>query len=225
MSKVVKKVFAWLSLGTLAIVIYAFTVGLYPRYFDLSWDEEVQLHDGRVIVVRLKHTYERLHRELGWNTSAVVRDTELSFDAGGKDGRVTQLFKGFHPMFLGQHEGVWFAVLYGDYYGDSRRFPGQDWGELEGPYGQWAVKLEHGKWQPISMSRLPSIFVEPNMLVLKGTTGEHRELSGRRVSLQDKQSWLSRHPRDYGDVTLARPTAASPRREDSVFNKFQGEAK
>ena len=30
----------------------------YPQYFDVAWDEEVQLHDGSVIVVNFKFTHE-----------------------------------------------------------------------------------------------------------------------------------------------------------------------
>ena len=37
---------------------------LYDRWFDLEWDEEVLLSDGRVIVVHLKQTYERLSQSL-----------------------------------------------------------------------------------------------------------------------------------------------------------------
>jgi hypothetical protein len=36
------------------------TACLWDRYFVLSWDEEVQLHDGRVIIVKLRHTYEKV---------------------------------------------------------------------------------------------------------------------------------------------------------------------
>ena len=32
----------------------------WDKHFDLAWEEEVELHDGRVIVVKVKHTYERL---------------------------------------------------------------------------------------------------------------------------------------------------------------------
>ena len=63
----------------------------------------------------------------------LTRDTTLTFDAGSNSGRVTQLFKGFHPMFIGFSEQQWYAVLYGGYYARSRELPGQDWGELEGP--------------------------------------------------------------------------------------------
>lgn len=199
----------------------------WDKHFDLSWEEEVQLHDGQVIAVKLKHTYERLHREFTrYGGTNLTRDTTLTFDAGGTVGTVTQLFKGFHPMFLGQHEGVWYAVLYGSYYYRSRELPGQDWGELEGPYGQWGIKLLDGKWQPMSMSRLPGIFQTPNMLILKGEAIEHAKFNGKRVTLQDKQAWLEKYPYDYGDIRLTRPTKTSPKRPDSVLdNMTKGESK
>lgn len=198
---------------------------LWDKHFDLSWDEEIQLHDGRVIVVKVTHTYERLRREIGRYTSALPRDTEFSFDAGAPVGRVTQLFKGFHPMFLGWHEGTWYAVLYGDYYYRSRELPGQDWGELEGPYGQWAIRLDNGKWQPMSMSRLPAAFYEPNMMLLKGAVSEQAEFDGKKVTLQDKQAWVAKHPYDYADIRLTRPTAVSPRRKDSIPSTSIGDTK
>lgn len=218
-----------------AVTVTALLSGcVRDRYFDLEWDEEVQLHDGRVIVVHLKHTYERI--EQGFFTTVLSgfspyagtilpRDTTLTFDAGGTTGKVTQLFKGFDPVFLGQHEGNWYAVLCGDYYYGSRQLPGQDWGELEGPYGQWAIKLDQGKWQPISMSRLPDVFQEPNMLMLYGNAKEHADFNGKRVTVHDKQAWLVKHPLGYAHVRLTRPTAASPQRPDSVTSLITGEQK
>lgn len=188
----------------------------WDKQFDLSWEEEVLLHDGRVIVVKLKHTYERLHPGLTrYGGTNLTRDTTLTFDAGGTTGVVTQLFKGFHPMFIGEHQGVWYAVLYGTYYARSREIPGQDWGELEGPYGQWAIKLVNGKWVPISMSNLPEVFKEPNMFMLYGDAVEHAAFDGRRVTLSDKRAWLMKYPPGYSDVRLTRPTAASPKRPDA----------
>lgn len=197
----------------------------WERDFDLSWEEEVQLHDGKIIVVKFKHTYERLHQEFDRYAGAILRDTEISFDAGGMTGKVSQLFKGFHPMFLGQHEEVWYCVLYGGYYNRSRELPGQDWGELEGPYGQWAIKLVERKWIPISMSKLPQVFQQPNILILKGDVDEHAKFSGTRVTLQDKQAWLNKHPYDYGDIRLTRPTKASPKRPDSAIEEINQGAK
>ena len=190
---------------------------LYDRWFDLEWDEEVLLNDGRIIVVHLKQSYERLGQTFSrYGGTNLTRDTTLTFDAGGNTGRITQLFKGFHPMFIGLHDEQWYAVLYGGYYYRSREIPGQDWGELEGPYGQWAVRLTEGKWLPISMSRLPNHFETPNVLILYGTAAEHAQFHGKTLTLQDKRAWLAKHPLGYADIRLTRPTPASPKRKDSI---------
>ena len=107
----------------------------------------------------------------------------------------------------------------------SREIPGQDWGELEGPYGQWAVRLIEGKWIPMSMSRLPEAFQTPNVLLLYGTAAEHAEFNGKNVTLQDKKAWLSQHPLGYAHLRLTRPTAASPRRSDSTNGALLGGGK
>ena len=78
---------------------------------------------------------------------------------------------------------------------------------MEGPYGQWAIKLVDGKWTPISMTRLPESFQRPNMLLPYGTAEEHATFKGKRVTLADKARWLKKHPPGYSDVTLTRPLA------------------
>ena len=199
---------------------------VYGKNFDLEWDEEVQLHDGRTIVVHLKYTYRRLYQGLTpYSGTNQPLDTTLSFDAGIPTGVVTQWFKGFLPMFLGQYDGVWYAVLYGNYYDDSRKVPGQDWGEMEGPYGQWAIKLIDGAWKPISMAELPSVFQTPNVLMLYGSAQEHADFAGHRVTLQDKANWLEKHPLGYADVRLTRPTASSIQRQGTASPAPPGASK
>jgi hypothetical protein len=189
----------------------------WGRTFDLTWSEEVKLQDGRLLIVELKHTYERLHQGITpYGGTILTRDTTLAFDAGPGVGTVTQLFKGFQPIFLDQHAGVWYAVLSGSPYYGSQNLPGQNWGTLEGPYGQWAVRLDAGKWVPISMSRLPDSFQTPNMLIKKGWARDHVQFDGKRVTLTDKAEWLSEHPWDYAEIRLTRPTTASPCRPDSA---------
>lgn len=193
-----------LLMSIVALMVFAKTVGLYPRYFYLEWDEEVRLHDGRLIVVHLKRRYERLGKQFLPYSSVVRRDTEFGFNPDNKNYNV-QLFRGFSPMFLGCYDNVWYMVLYGGYYSGSRNLPGQDWGELEGPYGQWAVMFEGGRWRPISMTRLPSVFQEPNMLLTYGEVEELLGFDGGVISLEDKRSWLKKHPLVYSDVKLTRP--------------------
>jgi hypothetical protein len=184
----------------------------YDRYFDIEWDEEVLLHDGRVIVVHLKYRFERLHREFTRYGGAIVpRDATLTFDAGGDVGQVTQLFKGLHPVYLGQHNGTWYAVLSGGYYAGARETPGQDWGDFEGPYGQWAVKLVGKQFQPISKLDLPDEVQEYNMLWLNGTIQEHVGFDGTTISLDQKNGWKALHPLDVSSVRIIKPKSPSSR--------------
>ncbi|ABD70432.1 hypothetical protein Rfer_2718 [Rhodoferax ferrireducens T118] len=101
-------------LGALAIVLvlaggYVLKFGLYPRYFDIEWDEEVQLHDGRMIVVHVKRTFERRSRTDRW--LAHDRDTEVTFDAGPPWGKISRNFERYDVKMIEQHDGNWFFAL------------------------------------------------------------------------------------------------------------------
>ena len=197
---------------------------LYDRVFELEWDEEVQLLDGRVIVVHIKRSYLRIEQGIS-RYGGVIRglDGTLSFETGGSVGRVTQLFKGFYPIFLDNYEGNWYAVIIGGYYPKSREQPGQDWGNYEGPGGR-AVKLVEQKFVPISKLDLPAPFVKPNML-LYGEAKEHAEFAGKRVTLVDKAQWYVEHPPGPGDVSLERPPEPKKHQPNLVPTSKTGELK
>jgi hypothetical protein len=89
--------------------IYVMNFGLYSRYFDIQWDEEVQLHDGRVIVVHVKRTFERRSRKDAW--LAYDRDTEITFDAGPPWGKVIRNFQRYDVTMIEQHQDKWFFGL------------------------------------------------------------------------------------------------------------------
>ena len=55
----IKYALGGLALAAVLGLIYVLNFGFYSRFFDIAWDEEVQLHDGRVILVHVKQTYER----------------------------------------------------------------------------------------------------------------------------------------------------------------------
>lgn len=195
--------------GLIASAAVAVAGCLYDRRFSLEWTEEVQSQDGRTFVVQIHQIYERLGRSFNrYGGMIVPRDSILTIQPNG-NAPVTHLFCGFRPIFLDQYGGDWFGVLTGNYYVGTRKLQGQDWGELEGPYGQWAIKLTNGKWRPISMRELPAVFKEPNMLLLYGTTNEQSALDGKVVTLEEKRKWKTRHPPGYADIMLARPHASS----------------
>jgi hypothetical protein len=178
---------------------------LWRKNFDLEWEEEVLLHDGRVIVVKIKHTYERLRPGITrYGGQNIPRDTTLTFDAGGSTGTVTQLFKGYQPMFLGQHEGVWYVTIAGGDYYRSKEIPGQNWG-LHWYDCSPAAKLVGARFEPISIHDLPALFEKPNLLLLYGTAEEHAAFDGGRVTLAKKLEWVQKHPPGYGHNLICRP--------------------
>lgn len=201
-----------LGIVIIGIAAHIAADNFHTRFFELSWQEEIQVSDAEVVIVQRKTTYERLTLSFEkFGGKVITRDGELTLDAGGDLGQIKQLFKGMHPIFLGRANGVWYAVLSGTYYAGSRQIPGQDWGELEGPYGQWAIKLIGGQWEPISMTRLPTEFQHPNVLILYGTVAEHSQFAGRTITLAEKFAWNEKHPPDYADVRLTRARRPSNR--------------
>jgi hypothetical protein len=178
----------------------------YDRFFDIEWDEEVLLYDKRVINVRLKYRFERLSRELTRYGGAIVpRDATLTFDAGGDAGQITQFFKGVNPVYLGQHNGIWYAVLSGGYYAGSRETPGQDWGNYETSNAQLAIKLVGKQFKPISIFELPDEIQEYNLLWLNGTVQEYVAFSGKTINLEQKTSWKTIHPLGVTNVRIVKP--------------------
>jgi hypothetical protein len=81
----------------------------YPPFFDIEWDEEVLLHDGRIIWVHIKRTFQRLNTSKQWD--GIHRDTEISFEAGGKIGRFTKKFERYDVDFLHEKNGDWYLGL------------------------------------------------------------------------------------------------------------------
>ncbi len=177
-------------LGTLAC--WPFLTGfIYPPLFDLSWDEEVQLHDGRAIVVHLKFTYERLSRFSKYGNS-ILRNTEMSFDAGPPHGRVTQLFRRQQPVMLDQSNGQWYVVLAER--GNINVIRDEDWGPVQAGAGLRVGLLARGRFTPISISLLPEEFNSPNLDYHYGPFEEKVALNGHQLSIGDKKLRAQIHP-------------------------------
>jgi len=86
----------------------------YGQYFDIEWDEEVELHNGRIIVVHVKRTFERITgsmRRSRWK--GMRRATEIVFDAGGRIGIYKRKFNGYDINYIGYSYGKWYISLAG----------------------------------------------------------------------------------------------------------------
>ena len=204
----VRKHFTWprlIALAAAAFCVYLFVFGWHSRHFELQWDEEVELADGRVVVVHVRRTFERLRFRFDPYAGAITRDTELSFDAGGTTGRVTQLLKGYAPILLDEEQGRWYLMIYGGSYGKARLIPGQNFGLSW--YGCGPVlQLRGAHFVPISVHDLPAAFKQPNFLMFHGEIREHALFHGRLVTVSEKREWRrTRPPRNHQEFGICRP--------------------
>jgi len=174
----------------------------WPQFFDLSWDEEVQLHDGRVIVVHLKFTYERLSR-LSRYDRVILRNSEMSFDAGPPHGRIKQLFRRQKPVFLDRKDGQWYLVL--EERGARSLIRDEDWGPKQNSTGQWVGVLRDGRFTPTPLDLLPSEFDAPNMLYEYAPMEQIVKLDKTTLTLRQKTEYLRLYPLGPGDQHIDRP--------------------
>jgi hypothetical protein len=178
----------------------------YDRFFDLEWDEEVQLHDGRVIVVHIKHRYMRIEQGLTrYSGISIPIDSILTLDTGSSAGVVVQYFKGFHPIFLDQYEGIWYAALTGRYYPGVRETPGQNWGDLQGPSSHRVIHLVDSRWRHMNLCDFPEKFKTPNIIMPISEVKRMSAFDKQRVSLLQKHHHQIEYRLGPGHLEIERP--------------------
>lgn len=196
-------------LGAVALVlvlaaVYVAKFGLYPRYFDIEWDEEVQLHDGRVIVVHVKRTFERLNtldRQRG-----VHRDTEISFDAGGTIGRFQKTFQRYDVTLLENKGDQWFIGLV-----KTTGTPPIQWVDFSYPF---LVLQSDGQLRRDVLANFPKEFTRYNVMPLTPDAEGIARFDGQVLTTKEKMAHWSRYPRGAGDDGFIRPRNASNQGEN-----------
>ncbi len=155
----------------------------------IEWDEEVLLHDQTTMMVHVKYRWERLSRGFTPKGGSFIdRDSWLTFDAGGPNGKVNQFFKGWKPRFIGQSEGIWYVWLTGGSYRNFEAEPGQNWNLSQEHAGEFGV-LRSGAFVPIPRSQFPKEFTLTNFFRLKRQPETFFPLRGQKLTLAKKQEW------------------------------------
>jgi hypothetical protein len=176
----------------------------HAQYFDVTWDEEVKLHDGSVIVVNFKFKHERLSRFSKYD-HAMLRDTTMTFDAGPPRGRVSQTFNRMQPVLLNKYEGEWYAVIVPRGAGANPGVTGQDWGPMQNGDGQWPLKLTGGAFKPMSIAEFPDAIINQN-LVRNVPPEEMASYDGKRLNLDGAKAMLvTKHVLHPDERTLKKP--------------------
>lgn len=157
MNREAKHVLGALAIALVLGVTYVMNFGLYPRFFDIEWDEEVRLHDGRVIWVHVKNTYERqsaLRLKQYDENSIQFRRKHLTFelDTGKKFTFTTRM-----PVaYLGQLEKKWYVVLEGEGYGNYPDEMPDHWGnDFAAPMLRLAI-LQDDAFIPVRWVHAPA---------------------------------------------------------------------
>lgn len=175
----------------------------YSQHFDVTWVEDVKLHDGSVMAVRLTFLFERLNRFSEFDKS-MLRSTTLEFDAGPPHGYVRQIFKGMQPVLLDRFNGRWYVAIEPRGAGDIPAFTGQNWGPPQNKRSQRCARLEGNAFRPIPIAELPEATTHAN-LVRGLSPREMHALDGSLISLEQSQGLLERYaPRDE-DRRIAKP--------------------
>ena len=183
---------------------------LWPRFFDLGWDEEVQLHDGRVIVVKVKYTYERLDGGITFNRyePSILRNTEFSFDAGPPIGRFSQLFQKHRVDLIEYFNGKWYFLLEtvgGSFTVETVNGRKEAWGSIQNASGHKCWSLDEKGLSQSSINDLPTALLKINVLMDSVPLKTLAKLDGTYVTLAQKAVLVRNYPLNPSDLHIERP--------------------
>ena len=213
----IKYALGGLSLAAVLGLIYVLNFGFYSRFFDIAWDEEVQLHDGRVILVHVKQTYERRGVRLAPYANTTFRRNEFTFDSGSTPGRIT-FGSRLGISYIDQINGSWYAVLFGQGpYGNHADEMPDHWGQDFTMQEERLASLKNGQFSPIAWELAPTGAILHNNLKVGSMSAEVlASFQNKRMTLNDKTNLRVAYPPGPGGGQISRPIR---------MQKIKGEAK
>lgn len=206
MSSLSTKIFIALVAVVVLATGYVLTFGLYPRYFDIQWDEEVQLHDGRMIVVHVKQTYERRGTRLSRYENTTFRRNEFTFDGGVGIGPIT-LGSRLGIGYIDRIDETWYAVLFGQGpYGNYADEMPDHWGHDFTMQEERLARLKNGKFVPIAWELAPpGAILNDNLVVGSMPVDVLASFNNKRMTLDDKKRLREFYPPGPGGGYISRP--------------------
>jgi hypothetical protein len=188
-----------LLLASVLLGLYVWQFGWQsPWQFELAWDEEVQLHDKRIINVHMARSYER--RSLLSRHDSKRLATRISFDAGPPFGRFSHPFAADDVALIDQHQQVWYVVT-APAGGDLRQ------GEQAPAF--WMLRPGHTLQQAARGDKLPEAFTRWNVMPATPDAAGLARFDNTRLRLEQKMQHWAAHPRsDGGEVIRLGPQGA-----------------
>jgi hypothetical protein len=182
---------------------------VWPRFLEIGWDEDVKLHDDRVIVVKVKYAYERLGGlTFDRYANTILRKTEFSFDAGPPIGRFTQLFERHRVDIVEFVDGTWYLLLQTrggllTVEQDGKRV--EVWGSKQNASGHKCWRLGEQGLLQASINDLSDETLKINLLMDYAPVRELAALDGTHVTLAQKAVLFNKYPLNPSDLKIERP--------------------
>lgn len=162
----------------------------YPADFSIEWDEEVRLHDDRMIVVHVKRKFWRRHERVEWD--ALYMGTEIAFDRGAPGGWFKRDFNGYDIPMIEQKGSSWYLSLIKTGGGPGPRPP-----LVSELYPVLIVTAEGTEVPARSWADVP-YFPRFNMLPLVGSLETFAGFNGRRLAWDEKIEFWKTQGRESG---------------------------
>jgi lipopolysaccharide export LptBFGC system permease protein LptF len=199
-----KNIGVCLVVGVLVFAVYVNNFGLWPRYFDIAWDEEVQLHDGSVILINVKQSYQRLGMHLFRYEKTLFRGNEFTF----KDPQTQEVISVKSRLgiaLIDKVNGDWYILLRRQGpFGEADETPNR-WGDDFTQKEERLAKYKQKQFVPVSWDEAPANSLEKVNLFSSGKIDVLATFNGKRMSLQDKAKLRLSDPQGPGAGEISRP--------------------
>ncbi len=173
------------------------------RWFTIGWDEQVQLLDGRVIVVKLQYKYQRLGSLLSFNRYApsILRWTGLSFASDSPAANFSQGFERHRVNTLQPMDGHWYFIL--EQRADDLTKRGSHlWGPAGDEVGHKGFRLDSAGLTPVAINVFSDSAASPNLLMDIAEADVLAGFDGTLVTLQQKAEYLRSFPLDVMELRV-----------------------
>ena len=173
----------------------------FSRYFDVEWDEEVELFGGKIIIVHIKRGYERTSSIFDPNLRSIQRSVEITFDAGGRIGIFKRKFDNYDVCYINKSGNNWYILLGGIgfvrkrivsqaipiliIYQDGQEVPASSW--MEVPY-----------------------FSRENIMPPTPNAAGVLHFNGKLLTIAAKEAHWKKYPRGAGDGDLINVRGVQP---------------
>lgn len=173
----------------------------FSRYFDVEWDEEVELFGGKIIIVHIKRGYERTSSIFDPDLRSIQRSVEITFDAGGRIGIFKRKFDNYDVCYINKSGNNWYILLGGIGF-VRKRIVSQAIPIL--------IIHQDGQEVPASSWREVPYFSRENIMPPTPNAAGVLRFNGKLLTIAAKEAHWKKYPRGAGDGDLINVRGVQP---------------